>query len=259
MTCEESKQYFADLWQGALNPEVRGEFEAHLASCDACAREARELGVFWEALEKLPEPEPSVELRAGFYTGLREARQRRPEGQARWAWWRHPAFQAAAAAVILAAGIGIGIGLMGARRADPQISELKGEVENMRQLVTLSLLQQQSASDRLRGVTYSYRVEPSDVEVLSALLQTLNHDPNVNVRLAAVDALRNFSDSEVARHGLVQALAKQKSPLMQISILDQVVAIKERSAVPAVRALLEQPDLNPDTRQRAEWALEKLQ
>jgi len=26
-----------------------------------------------------------------------------------------------------------------------------------------------------------------------------------------------------------------------------------------VRALLEQPDLNPDARQRAQWALEKLQ
>lgn len=260
MTCEEAKGYFADLWRGSVNAAVRGDFEAHLAGCDACAREARELGVFWEALEELPEPEPSVDLRATFYSGLREMRRRRSATQSHWTWWRHPVFQAAAAVVILAGGIGIGIGLMGGgRRADPQISELKVEVENMRQLVTLSLLQQQSASDRLRGVTYSYRVEPSDVEVLSALLQTLNHDPNVNVRLAAVDALRNFSDSEVARNGLVQALGKQKSPLMQISILDQMVAIQEHSAVPAVRALLEQPDLNPDARQRAQWALGKLQ
>ena len=32
----------------------------------------------------------------------------------------------------------------------------------MRQLVALSLMQQQSASDRLRGVSWAYQVEPSD-------------------------------------------------------------------------------------------------
>ena len=56
----------------------------------------------------------------------------------------------------------------------------------MRQLVTLSLLQQQSAGDRLQGVNWSYRVEQPDTAVLAALLTTVNHDPNVNVRLAAV-------------------------------------------------------------------------
>ncbi len=71
----------------------------------------------------------------------------------------------------------------------------------MRQLVALSLLQQQNASDRLRGVNYAYRVEQSDPQVLSALLTTLDHDSNVNVRLAAVDAVRNFTDSPVGRKG----------------------------------------------------------
>ena len=129
----------------------------------------------------------------------------------------------------------------------------------MRQLVALSLLQQQNASDRLRGVNYAYRVEQSDPQVLSALLTTLDHDSNVNVRLAAVDAVRNFTDNPVGRKGLVQALAKQDSPLVQIAILDQIVELHEKSAVTAIQFLLSGQDVNPDVRQRAQWALKRLQ
>jgi HEAT repeat protein len=129
----------------------------------------------------------------------------------------------------------------------------------MRQLVALSLLQQQSASDRLRGVNFAYRVEQPDPQVLSALLTTVNHDPSVNVRLAAVDALRNFDDSPVGRNGLVQALSKQDSPMVQIQILDQIVELREKSAVSAIQFLLSNPSLNPDVRQRAQWALKQLQ
>ena len=128
----------------------------------------------------------------------------------------------------------------------------------MRQLVTLSLLQQQSPSERLRGVNYSYRVEQSDTEVLGALLTTANHDTNVNVRLAAVDALRNFSDSAIGRKAIVQSLGKQDSPLVQIAILDLIAELHEKSADSAIKVLLSRPDLNPDVKQRAEWALKKL-
>ena len=129
----------------------------------------------------------------------------------------------------------------------------------MRQLVALSLLQQQSASDRLRGVNFAYRVEQSDPQVLSALLTTVNHDPNTNVRLAAVDALRNFTDNPIGRKGLVQALAKQESPLVQIAIVDQIVELHEKSAAPAVQFLLASENLNPEVKQRAQWALKQLQ
>jgi hypothetical protein len=129
----------------------------------------------------------------------------------------------------------------------------------MRQLVTLSLLQQQNASDRLRGVTWSYRVEQSDSEVLGALLTTVNHDPNVNVRLAAVDAMHNFGDSPVGRHGLVQALNKQTSPLVQIAILDQLVDLHVKSAVPAISALKSAAGVNPEVKQHADEALKRLQ
>ena len=129
----------------------------------------------------------------------------------------------------------------------------------MRQLVALSLLQQQNASDRLRGVSYAYRVEPDDSQVLSALLGTVNHDSNVDVRLAAVDAMRKFTDNPVGRNGLAQALAKQDSPLVQIAILDEIVETRDKAAAPSIRALVANPDANPEVKQHAQWAMRQLQ
>src|SRR5262245_45848096 len=48
----------------------------------------------------------------------------------------------------------------------------------MRAMVTLSLLQQPSASEHLKGVSWTGSLEHPDSEVLQTLLETLVHDPN---------------------------------------------------------------------------------
>src|SRR5258708_814196 len=194
----------------------------------------------------MPEDDPSLGMRVRFYDSLRSWRQQETERRQRFWWVRHPAFQAACAVAILV--IGVATGYLARGRDTVEVSQLRGEVYNMRQLVALSLLQQQSASDRLRGVNFAYRVEQSDPQVLSALLTTVNHDPNTNVRLAAVDALRNFTDNPVGR-----------KPLVQIAIVDQIVELHEKSAAPAVQFLLATENLNPEVKQRAQWALKQLQ
>jgi HEAT repeat protein len=256
MNCEQARTQFVDYWRGTLE-DSDGEFRTHLGTCERCRAEAEELKDLWGTLGALPEEDPSLAMRTRFYDSLREwRRQESTRRQPLW-WLRHPAFQAAAAVLILAIGVGAGFMLRG--RDSVEVSQLRGEVYNMRQLVALSLMQQQSASDRLRGVNFTYHVEQSDPQVLGALLTTVNHDPSVNVRLAAVDALRNFNDSLIGRRGVVQALAKQDSPLVQIAILDQIVELHEKSAVANIQFLLSSQTLNPDVRQRAQWALKQLQ
>ncbi|MBZ5607431.1 MAG: HEAT repeat domain-containing protein [Acidobacteriia bacterium] len=256
MNCEQARTQFVDYWRGTLE-DAGGEFRDHLAFCERCRAEAEDLKDMWSTLGTLPEQDPSLSLRGRFYDSLRNWRQREAERRQPFAWMRHPAFQAAAAMAILVLGIGAGFLVRG--RDSSEISQLRGEVYNMRQLVALSLLQQQNASDRLRGVNYTYRVEPDDPQVLSALLTTINHDPSVNVRLAAVDALRKFTDGPVGRRALVQALGKQNSPLVQIAILDQIVELRERSAASAIQLLESGQDVNPDVKQHAQWALRQLQ
>jgi HEAT repeat protein len=164
-------------------------------------------------------------------------------------------WQIAVSCGCLLAGLAGGALMMQPEENNAELAQLRTEMAGMRQLVTLSLLQQQSASERLRGVTYSYRAEPDDKEVLSALLQTVSWDPSPDVRLAAVDALRNFADNSTARRGLVQSLAHQNSPLVQIAIVDALMDIGEPSAAPALRTLVEAPEVDENVRRRAERAL----
>ncbi len=256
MNCEQARTQFVDYWRGSLE-DASGEFRDHLALCERCRAESEDLKDIWSTLQVMPEEDPSQKLRTRFYDSLRAWRQQEADRRAPWAWLRHPALQAAAALALLAVGLGAGYLLRS--RDTSEISQLRGEVYNMRQLVALSLMQQQNASDRLRGVNYAYRVESDDAQVLAALLAAINHDPSVNVRLAAVDALRKFADGPVGRHGLVQALAKQNSPLVQIAILDQIVELRERSAAPAIRLLESDAGVNPEVKQHAQWALGQLQ
>src|SRR5262245_29142262 len=96
------------------------------------------------------------------------------------------------------------------------------------------------------------------MEVLSALLRTVNQDPNVNVRLSAVDALRNFGESPVARKGVTQALTKQSSPLVQVAIIDLLVDLRDRQAIPFLKDLLQDSQTDENVRKRIASALQQL-
>jgi hypothetical protein len=258
MTCEEIELRMAEHWTLTLGSEDQIAVEAHLAGCEACRIEAQRLGSLWRDLEQLPSPEPSTTMRERFYAtlaayrdGAAAVRNERPG--LGWAW------QVAAGLALMLAGAGAGYTLHSSQTANAEVAQLRGEVGNMRQLVALSLLQQQSASERLRGVSWTYRVEPSDTEVLSALLTAVNHDPNVNVRLAAVDALRPFAANQATRDAVMQSLRQQTAPIVQVALIDLLVDLKETEAAPELHRVATDSSTDVGVRQRAEWALERLQ
>ncbi len=110
-----------------------------------------------------------------------------------------------------------------------------------------------------RGVSWAYQAEPSNKEILSALVAAINHDTNVNVRLAAVDALHTFAGSPAARQAAVQALPSQDTPLVQVALIDLLVDLKDRQAAGDLQKLVADNSVNGGVKQRAQWALEKLQ
>src|SRR5207302_8409401 len=94
--------------------------------------------------------------------------------------------------------------------------------------------------------------------VLSALLHTLRHDPSVDVRLAALDALSRHSAQPQVRTSVVNALQDQQSPLVQVAFIDQLVEWHDREAAPHLEKLRQSPKLNPTVRQRADCAISNL-
>jgi hypothetical protein len=258
MTCDENKLLLADYWSQTLSAAQEIAFETHLSCCETCRREADRLGVLWRNLGAAASAEePADAVRTRFYETLAAYR----DGAAAGRW--NPLWQIAAGVALLLAGTGLGYSWHRSQAASAEVTQLRGEVGTMRQLVALSLLQQQSASERLRGVSWAYQVEPPDPEVLTALLAAVNHDPNVNVRLAAVDALRPFASSPatrpMTRDAAIQALSRQTAPIVQVALIDLLVDLKEKSAEQALRSVASDNSADAGVRERAHWALETLQ
>jgi hypothetical protein len=267
MICERVKEQLAEYLSGNLEGPAHEKFVNHLEQCPRCQAEVEELGALWRSLEFVPSAQPGIAMRGRFNEMLEAYRFGQAEAQKeashknvrqmpqpRFAWW-----QLAAACGLLALGAAAGrITLVPQHPGPtPEVAQLRGEVESMRQLVTLSLLQQQSAGQRLRGVTYSYRMDRADPEVEKALLFAVSHDANVNVRLSAVDALQKYARSPQVSKALVDAIAPQDSPLVQIALIDLLVDAKEGSVIPELRKL-EKAEVNESVRQRATWGLQKL-
>jgi hypothetical protein len=268
MTCEDLTQRLPELWAGELPADERLELEAHLASCPACREEAQALGDLWRALGEVADVEPEATVAASI-AGARvadagvvdpriaEARVLRHAPRASWVRRASPVWQMAAALLVAAAGFAAGRSWPNVAQ-ETAIAEMRGELHGMRQMVALSLLRQESASERLRGVTWSANIDRPGAEVIGALVDTLQHDGNVNVRLAAIDALRQYGAEAQVREALVRALPVDPSPLVQIALIDAVVALRERRSADALRALSSGAETNQVVRQRARRGLEQL-
>jgi hypothetical protein len=124
--------------------------------------------------------------------------------------------------------------------------------------MAVSLLQQQSAIERLRGVNYSVGLETADDHVVDALVETLRGDSSVDVRLAAADALRKYSKRPRVRAAVADALPVQDSPLLQIALIDALAEWKEPRAVQSFEFLASRPDTDASVKQRLEAALAEL-
>jgi len=252
MRCEDVQAQLADHLAGTLPPDEEQQLMAHVRGCPACADEVEGLSETWAMLGavKADRPDPAV-MRARFTAalhGYEQGRHMLPARRQRVTWY---GMQAAAAAALLVLGVALGRQSAASPPPDPQIAGLREELRDMRQMVTLSLLQQQSASERLKGVTWSGQIEQPGDAITTALLDTLMHDPNVNVRLASIDALKRFGERDAVRRGALEALMQQTSPLVQMALIDFVVEVNGREAVETLRRLSNDPMLNDDVRARA--------
>ena len=268
MQCEQIAELLPDYLEESLNPDQRRDVEAHLKECANCSEEV----VLWQKLSLLPIEQPSPQSRARFEAMLQAyqaGRSNQPGSSPAWRkhpspgnlvdWLRSPLGTLAYGVALLVIGVLVGL-RMGSPKGSPsqELADMRSQLASMKQLVVLSMLQQQSASARLEGVTWSTRDQQLDPKVLSALLHTLRYDPSVDVRLAALDALGHHSAQPQVRTTVVNALEDQQSPLMQVALIDQLVEWHDREAAPNLEKLRQSPNLNPTVRQHADWAIGKL-
>jgi hypothetical protein len=257
MTPEELRLLIPQYLGGGLTPAEQELLELRMNDDFALRSEVESLQMVWQELGLLPAPQPGAALRAHFYQKLNAVVQHKPE-RIREPWWKRAfVLQIASACAIFLIGVNVGH-INGPRTPPSDISQLRTQVEGLRQTVALSLMDKQSASSRLQGISWSSQVDRPDQELLTALLTTLNHDQNTNVRLASLDALEKFTSDAKVRKALEQSIPLQQSPLVQIALIDSLVHIRDNGAAKELKQLSGNTSVNAAVRQRAQWGLEKL-
>jgi hypothetical protein len=267
MKCEEIAELLPDFLQEDLRLEQKNIVERHLESCVECS----EVAELWKKLALIPDEQPSAASRQRFEAMLQAyqtgrgddgvARRVSDRGASFWnvlQWLHSPVGAVAWSIALVAVGTYLGLQLGSSKANSQDLAAMHTELSNMRQMVALSMLQQQSASQRLEGVTWTRREEHLDPQVLSALMRTLRYDPSVDVRLAALDALSRHAAQPQVKKTVVDALQEQQSPLVQVALIDQLVEWRDADAAPRLEKLRQLPNLNPTVRQRAAWAISKL-
>ena len=253
-----------DFMMGTMSLDKAREFEKFLDKNPKYKERYTDLVDTWNMVGVLDAPEPSAKMDETFFEMLsNEVDKKRSSSmggnflEGLFAILRP---QLAFGILLLAIGLGAGYYLapsMG-RNEPTQISVNGNETAEVRQKLVLTLLDQPSANQRLQGVGEANKFENADDIVIKALLQTLNHDPNVNVRLAAVESLTNYVDNPLVRQGLVKSIANQESPILQITLANLMVALQEKASIEPFRQLLKQKQLDTTVKKRIEKSIESI-
>jgi HEAT repeats len=271
MECKDYREQFAPLLNNTLNMGVRSEIESHLAVCADCRAEFEALEEIWDLMGEIPQPEPSDAMKTSFNVLLSDYKQELTVKKNPFGGWmnRLREFWSLQTQPRLAFSLFlVALGLIGgyllhqpgqpATSYTRQIDSLSSQVSDLKQVMLLSLIQDPSASERIRAVSYTDEISNVNDKVIDALFTTLNEDPNVNVRLSTLEALVKLSREPRVREGLVKSINLQESPIVQSAIADAMVKLQEKRSVQSLQKLLNKKGLNQMVKLNIEKSIQKL-
>jgi hypothetical protein len=179
-----------------------------------------------------------------------------------------PIWNVAAAVVLLIGGIGIGALVSSRKGSNPssnpntntpeQLVAMQKEIKEMKEVLMYSLINDESASQRIKAVSYTEEMSNPDQKVIETLVSTLNHDKNINVRLAALYSLGSWADNRMVRDSLVASLPRQTEPLIQVMLINLLAEKKDSRIVAPVQEILSNKKTLPVVKDAAEKSLKTL-
>ncbi|GAB3306223.1 HEAT repeat domain-containing protein [Hymenobacter tenuis] len=271
--CSELEPLLMDYAARTLPPAERAQVAAHLAQCPVCQERASQYSTLLTAIDDLPPVMPPMGLRDDFQAILAAEKARLPVAAPAQPHEAkvvplHAASSAAAsntvmwlriAASIALLAVGTVIGLLLSRPGAPVLAVSPDmQAQSLAARLTAASQQPATASHRIQMVSEaSGTSRPGDPTVL-VLINTLNSDPNPNVRLAAAEALYNLRADSLVAPALVQALPVQTDPNVQITLIELLVKLRDKQAVPQLKRLSQRPDALPAVRDQARQGLSIL-
>ncbi|MET4075906.1 HEAT repeat domain-containing protein [Hymenobacter sp. UYCo722] len=282
--CTELEALLPAYAEGSLPAAEADRVAAHLPGCPGCQQQLRELRTLAADLDAALPEVPGMALRASFMAMLEQQKQQlktelaaapvavaapvagQPTAKVVSMWPTALAnswVRIAASIVLVAAGVFLGRQLPWGGGTSNTVATTAPAASQPAPAALAAALSGDSghtvsASNRIALVTNSTRTSEPDDATVQVLLNTLNFDPNPNVRLAACEALYRLREAPGVREGLANSLPIQTDPNVQIALIDMVVSLRVHRAVPQLQRLSKRPDALPVVRAQAEAGIGKL-
>jgi len=249
MNCEEVQMLMVEYLDNMLDNSEHKVIEAHLKSCEWCRNELVEFQSVLNAVSESKIEKPNESLRENFNYML-EAEKLKINNNVKTdnisakrkllIDWSLPLLKIAAALVLLVTGAIIGMNLKSVKENEQtsQFSELKSEVKDLKEMMMFTMLKEESPSERIKAVNFADEIPGPNKKVIAALINTINNDKNVNVRLAAVYSLSNFSNDPLVIDSFIEALDKEKEPIIQIVLINILAEKKVQKAIKPMQKII---------------------
>jgi HEAT repeats len=256
METEKLESLLIDYIDGKLSSGERAVVEKELQQNESSVQLYEQLKQVMNQIDRSPKLEPSADLKLNFEKALQQEISNSKKGKQ--VFFQPMVLRLAAGFILVMVGVGIGYWINKNHEQQQQITRLRQEMDSTKRMIMAMMANPQSASQRMLGVAASYQMEKPDDEIVNALLKTMDEDPNTNVRLAALDALSKFHQQEHVRMALISALAKQKDPVVQISLIRLMVEMKEKSIIHELEKLTQQKEILKAVKDEAYSGILKL-
>ena len=275
--CHELEALLPAYAERSLPPAEADHVAAHVATCPSCQRQVIQLRALAGDLDAALPEVPRTALRANFMAMLEQQKALLPPVTAAnpapvtstakmVSMW--PAaiannwLRLAASVVLVAAGVLLGRQLPWGDQVAKDLATIapngKPSTITLAQALAGDAGRPVSASDRIRLVANATTETTPGDPTVQVLVNTLNFDPNPNVRLAACEALYRLRADPRVGEALVHSLPIQTDPNVQITLIDLLVSLRVHRAVPQLERLAQRPDALPVVRAQAEAGIGKL-
>jgi hypothetical protein len=213
MTCEEVKINLPEYIDGNLQKGMAEIIETHLEGCNNCRELYTELNSFLKFTDSFPEIQPPEGMKEEFLKLAESEEFPIIKKVAIIPYWMK-----IAAMIIVVFGTFISGYFAGFKGNEKK--QLQAELNSLKQEVLLAGLRDYSGPQKIAAV---YNIKTSgqmDDNLIEALVNTMNSDKNINVRLAAISALSGMvNKNDRVKNELIKSLGLQENPLLQISLI----------------------------------------
>ncbi|HVX48881.1 MAG TPA: zf-HC2 domain-containing protein [Chitinophagaceae bacterium] len=267
MNCDDIQLLLIDYMDDTLDNSTRIQVQQHLAGCPACSAALEELAAIQDSIDTVEMEQPSPALRQNFKEMLHneagslviQAVPKAPAGKKVISFTvSHLLWRAAAVIVIFGTGLFAGSRLQTNNGQQPQVATLQKDVQDLKQKLMINMLDDESPSQRIEAVNYADDFNTYSQPVVNALLNALNNDKNVNVRLAALYSLDKFSSNRVLIDSLVLSLPRQTDPIIQIGLINMLAAKKARQAIKPIKDIISNTNTIKEVKVIAEKGLKEI-